>query len=380
MRVCHLCSAHPVDDPRVFHRMCVSLSAAGYEVHLLAASERSEPYRLRGVTVHPLPICPSRRRRFARRFRVAQMAADLKPDLFHVHEPELLGSMIACAGSRPVVYDVHESYLDILTEREWIPPRVKPFARFVWDRWERHLLQRCAAIVAATDHIAERYLRLHPRVVSIRNFTDVSIEAAESTLADRDGRTCVFAGTILPGANMGNTIRALGILHRRGIKARLWLAGRISDSYKHEVLALASREGLSKQVQHFGILSRADALALQASASIGLVNILATPNGVNSLPTKMLECMALRLPLVYSNFPAFEKIAGSCGAGIAVDPTKPEQTANAIECLITDPKVAWQMGQAGMNAAREQFHWNIEHVRLLDLYQNILGIQEQKYN
>lgn len=378
MRICHLCSAHPVDDSRVFHRMCMSLAAAGYDVHLIAASERSETYRLRGVTIHPLPICPSRGRRFARRSRVAQMAADLKPDLFHVHEPELLGSTIFCAGSRPVVYDVHESYLDVLTESDWIPPWARPFVRFAWDRWERHFVPQCAGIVAATDHIAERYLSLHPRVVSIRNFTDVSIEPQPSKLADRDGRTCVLAGTLHPDRNLGNTIRALGLLRRRGIKARLWLAGRISDSYKHEVLAFARREEVNKQVQYFGILPRADAVSLQNSASIGLVNFLATPNSIHSLPIRMLECMALGLPLVYSNFPAFEKIAGSCGGGIAVDPTEPEQTANAIECLISNPKLAWQMGQAGMNAARQQFNWNTERFKLLDLYQNILGLQDQK--
>ena len=174
---------------------------------------------------------------------------------------------------------------------------------------------------------------------------------------------------------MANTIRALGILYRRGVEARLWLAGRISDSHKHEVLALASHEGLSKQVQYFGVLSRADAVSLQASASIGLVNFLPTPNSIHSLPIRMLECMALGLPLVYSNFPAFEKIAGASGAGISVDPTKPEQIANAIDRLIRNPELALRMGQAGMNAVRQQFNWNTERVKLLDLYQSILGPQ-----
>ncbi len=78
-------------------------------------------YRERGVFVHPLPESGSRWDRFARRFEVARMAADLKPDLFHVHEPELLGGVIARAQSKPVIYDVHESYLDVLQEREWVP-------------------------------------------------------------------------------------------------------------------------------------------------------------------------------------------------------------------------------------------------------------------
>jgi hypothetical protein len=129
MKVCHVCNAHSVDDGRVFHRACVSSADAGYEVHLFAAGDGTEAYCHRGVTIHPLPKCHSRTERLVRRSRVAQMAADLEPDLFHVHEPELLGSVIRFAKSRPVIYDVHESYLDVLKERDWIPKWLKPFAR-----------------------------------------------------------------------------------------------------------------------------------------------------------------------------------------------------------------------------------------------------------
>jgi glycosyltransferase involved in cell wall biosynthesis len=354
--------------------MCAALSSAGYEIHLFAVSEQTKPYLVRGVMVHPLPVSASRRQRFGRRSRVAEMAASLKPDLFHVHEPELLGSTIAHAGSRPVVYDVHESYLDILMEREWIPSMIRPVARLAWDKWERRLIPHCAAIVTATNHITERYRSLHPRVVAIRNFTDVSIQLSESEVAKRDGFTCVFAGTILPNRNLANTLRALGILRRRGVGARLWVAGKwLSESYKREILALAHDEDVDEQMQYFGVLPRREAIVLQAAASIGLVNLLPTPNVVHSLPIRMLEYMVLGLPLVYSDFPGFKEIAGSCGAGIAVDPGNPEQTADAMESLIRNPDVARQMGQAGMRAVREQYSWQTERNKLFNLYESILA-------
>ena len=109
MKICHVCNAHTVDDGRVFHRTCVGLAKAGYDVHLFAVGQGKEPYFAKGVTIHPLPGCQDRKQRFARRSLVARMATGLMPDLLHVHEPELLGPVIACAESRPVVYDVHES-------------------------------------------------------------------------------------------------------------------------------------------------------------------------------------------------------------------------------------------------------------------------------
>src|SRR5215510_7527360 len=116
MRVCHVCSAHSVDDVRVFHRECVTLAEARYDVHLVATGKTANAYSSQGVTIHPLVEAQSRRERLARRVFVAEKAASLKPDLFHVHEPELLGPVIARAGARPVIWDVHESYLDVLVD------------------------------------------------------------------------------------------------------------------------------------------------------------------------------------------------------------------------------------------------------------------------
>jgi UDP:flavonoid glycosyltransferase YjiC (YdhE family) len=118
VRICHVCNGHSVDDGRVFHRACCELAKAGYEVHLLAQGNGPEAYEEKGVVIHPLPESEGRRQRYTRASRVAQLAADLKPDLFHVHEPDLLGPVIAKAGSRPVIYDVHESFLDRLNENK----------------------------------------------------------------------------------------------------------------------------------------------------------------------------------------------------------------------------------------------------------------------
>ena len=114
MRVCHVCSGHSEDDGRVFHRECVTLAEAGYEVHLIARSARHEAHSNRAVSIHPLPDPKSRQERLARRWSVARMAASLCPDLYHVHEPELIGPVLAVAGPHPVIWDVHESYLALL--------------------------------------------------------------------------------------------------------------------------------------------------------------------------------------------------------------------------------------------------------------------------
>jgi glycosyltransferase involved in cell wall biosynthesis len=301
------------------------------------------------------------------------MAAELKPDLFHVHEPELLGAVVAAAGSRPVIYDVHESYLDILKERDWIPRLMQPLMILAWDWWERRLLRQCAAVVVVTERIAQRYYRLHENVAVVANYPDlVGIEHLPRVTGD--GKTCVFAGLLAQHRGLSETLKALAILKRRGLDVPLALAGRIeSDAYFGSFWDEADRLGIRELVSYHGVLSQKDAMMFQQRASIGLVPYLPIAYCTASLANKLTECMALGLPVVFSNFPNYREVAGSSGAGIAVDPTKPPQIADAIEYLIRNPHIARQMGEAGRRAVRERFNWTVERAKLLALYKNVLG-------
>jgi len=372
-KICHVCSAHNLDDARVFHKECRTLAEAGYEVHLIASAGKLARPPENGIIFHPLKTCQSRLERMGRRNKVADMAAQIKADLYHVHEPELLGPMLRKANGTPVVFDIHESYLDVLSHRSWIPNLVRPVVKWLWDRSEKRLIKHCRALVTATDHIAGRYRPMHSNVIVVRNFPDFSQKLFDENVSKREGTTCVFAGGLTPDRNIENTVLALGILKRRGVVSNLVLAGDwSSQEFERTVSIVAEEQGVAEQVLYMGKLSREDALKLQASASIGLVNILPIPNSIHSLPVKMFECMALGLPLIYSNFPTFRQYVGQCGAGIEVDPAQPEHIANALQQLIQDPGLARQLGEAGKRAVQKQFNWKNERVKLLELYSEIL--------
>lgn len=375
MRVCHVCSAHDEDDSRVFHRACVSLVRAGYEVHLIAASAEPEPHVRRGVHIHPVPRAANRRERLARRSRVAALAASLKPDLLHVHEPELLGPVLKRAGSSPVLWDVHESYLDVVMQREWIPRLLRPAVREVWDRSERAMLQSCAGVVAATEPIARRYRGLHSQVSVVANYPPrPQVEATDQETPD--DRLCVFAGALSPERGLFEVVEALGVLRERGTDVRLALAGRpVSPGFLTKLLERARECRVEDLVSYLGVLSKEEVARFHRRGAIGVVTYLPTGNSIAGLPTKLLECMSLGLPVVFSDFPLYREVAGDTEAGIAVNPLDPGQIADAIGRLVADPASARAMGQRGSRAVRDRFNWETECPKLLDMYRAVLGPQ-----
>lgn len=372
MKVAQVCNGHLVDDRRVFHRTCKALAKAGYEVHLFATGPESREYVQEGVVIHPLPECNSRRARYFRIRSIARMAAAIQPDIYHVHEPDLLGPVLREAGARPVLYDVHEYFIDVLGASPWMPRWLSPVVSCAWDYWERRLVRRCAGVITVTEPIAGRYVTLNSNVRVVANYPDrESIDAP--LLVERDGKTCVMAGSINPTRGLQQNFEALALLKRRGLVVRLALAGSaISDEYLTSVLAEADRLGVRQQVEYHGILSKDEAIRFQQKADIGLVTYLPFGGCVHALPSKLLECMALGLPVVCSDFPVIRQVAGT-GAGILVDPADPLEIADAIERLVRNPQLAKEMGEVGRSAVRERFNWGVEQSKLVGLYQQVLN-------
>jgi glycosyltransferase involved in cell wall biosynthesis len=293
---------------------------------------------------------------------------DVKPDILHVHEPELLGPVLRLAGTRPVIWDVHESYLDVVADRAWIPKRSRRAAAYVWDRYERRLVTRCAAVVAATPRVAARYRALHDRVVTVANYPPVTRVNGHHA---RKPLSCCFTGVMSENRGLRTVIQALSLLKGRGLEVRLELAGRVSPEYLSQLHQMAAGLDVAHLVQYHGVLERDEVLALQSTCAVGLVPHLAHGNNLAAWPVKMFEFMANATPMVFSDLPSHQEIAGRAGAGLPVKAGDSPELADAIERLLTSPALARQMGEAGRKAIDEHFNWQAEARKLTQLYDEL---------
>jgi glycosyltransferase involved in cell wall biosynthesis len=368
MRIAHLTSVHDALDSRIFERECRSLARAGYDV-LIVAPNGSGPHRDGNRTVEGVRIRTVRspRNRLERLVLTgpAVMRAALRErcELFHFHDPELIvcGLFLRLLGKR-VVYDAHEDVPKDVVQKRYIPKPLRGPVAFVIEQMSRLATRAFDATIAAVPSIADG---LRGRRIVIRNYPVLEdVLSIQSRPWQARSRAAIYAGSITQNRGICEMLSAMAS-PALPADARLTLAGRFDDAHLASQLA---RDAAWQRIEYVGWLE-ADALwRVMADAKVGVVALHPTPTFVDSLPTKLFEYMALGLPVVASDFPAWRSIIEPAQCGILVNPIDPREIGEAIAYLLKHPDRAAAMGRNGQEAVASQYTWDSEAQRLLALY------------
>jgi glycosyltransferase involved in cell wall biosynthesis len=350
LRIVHLTTLHAPLDVRIFVKEARTAATAGHDVHIVAPGAGGERDGVRfhdlGASTDPGPA------RLAARLRAARRAArELRADVYHLHEPELIPLALTL---KAVVYDAHEE--TPLEVRAMHPDRPL-FGRALsvgWRSAERLVSAAADGIVAATPSIATRFPER--KTIVVRNFP--TAEEAERFVggahAERPANVLYLGGvTAIRGAR-----ELAAAIERVAEPARLVLAGPVDTGFE-----------FGPRVELRGSLGRDEVAALLREARVGLLVLHPVAAHLESLPIKLFEYMAAGIPVVASAFPLWRELIG--GAGVLVDPHDVDAIARAIEDLLADPERAEAMGRAGREAVAERFSWEPEGERLLSLYERV---------
>ena len=291
----------------------------------------------------------------------------LRPDLVHVHDPELLPMawVLRLLGTR-VIYDAHEDLPTQIAAKPWVPRWA-----VAMTAWASAVLLRLGAggvdaVVAATERVGQRFPPGKRIVVhNYPAFETRALPRPGDRHADRPPDIAYVGGVSLA----------------RGLRQMLAAAALLPDPRPHlhiagrfEPAALEARAselpGADRAIWH-GWLGPQEVASLLGRVRIGICVLQPLPSYVDSLPTKLFEYMAAGLPVVASDFPPWRDIVETAGCGLLVDPTQPSAIAEAISTLLADPTRAEAMGQAGRQAAVERYRWEHEAAKLVDLYDRL---------
>ncbi len=371
IRVCHMAASHWPEDVRIFIKECRSLAKAGYEVYLV---EVGDTYDKDGV--HIIGVgeqYENRKERMTKgRERVYNAALKVDADIYHFHEPELLplGLRLKKKG-KTVIYDSHEHTAEAIKEKTYIPAPIRKLVQIAFSKYQSYVCRRLDAVITATPNVTEYFVHQGCKAIDVMNYPIIK-EFKDNE--EKQANTVFYAGNVTEQWNIDHVISALTTIDN----SRFILCGNIPESYKNR---LTSNQGWRK-VDYRGRVTHDTVEALMSSATVGVALLSPGPNTDynrgNLANTKLFENMMAGVPVVCTDFERWKAIIAKHNCGICVNPFDEKQIECAFRKLFDDRTLAAQMGRNGRKAVEEEFNWEHEEKKLLQLYKELTERLEEK--
>ncbi|HSM44973.1 MAG TPA: glycosyltransferase, partial [Acidimicrobiia bacterium] len=293
--------------------------------------------------------------RVARNLRAIRVALTSHWDVMVIHDPELMicGVLARLLRRRPVVYDVHEDVPASAFTRAWVPRLLRTPLSLVLKGLLR-IVEPVLTITLAESGYRYLFAKSHP---TFPNYPDTTNYPAAGIAGDGP---VVYLGDVTKERGADVAVAACSDL---GVPLRL--IGGISPETR---AYLVSRSTLGDQMRIDGLLPNERAIEALTEASVGLAPLRDLPNYRHSQPTKILEYLAVGLPVVASDLPGTRELVEGLDAVFLVPPGRPELFAGAIS-QAREPEVA-AAARAQAAGVRSRFSWPVDEVR--DFYRSLL--------
>jgi len=221
-------------------------------------------------------------------------------------------------------------------------------------------LWRAEEVVAVSDHLRQKILKLYPRFAhKLRTVHEgVNLDSFATNLRNEQSESCasaepylLFVSTLFPYKRADQAIRAFArAANREGAKnLRLKLAGKDPNGESHRLRRIAHEEKVLDRVDVLGGVPHDEVPELYREAEALLF-----PSTVETFGLPVLEAMACGTPVIASDRMSVPEIVGD--AGLIVDPDDTTALTDAICRLLNDESLGEELREAGKKRV-QQFTW-----------------------
>lgn len=339
----------PVDDTRMLEKIGATLAEAGVAVTITgypAATEVHTP----GISLEPLPrFSRISLKRLLIPWIIFGKINRINPDTIIINTPELLiiGVLSRLLFGRKVVYDILENYDRTIRFTNTYPKLIRlPLAGLV-----RLTEVICAPFVhrfllAEKGYVSELPFVKEPVILENKLPHKIAIQYRSDE--QRQRFNLLFSGTLAPTTGVFDAIRLAGELHRVNPAYTLTIIGfaamrETRDRIKQELV----NRPFIRLIGGDRLVAHRDILQAILSSGTGIVIYPNNPGTESSIPTKVYEYLALRLPMVIAHTPETCRLVTACGAGIVLEPRFlgvdiHQKLTNATFTFDCDESVYWE--------------------------------------
>ncbi|OGV52479.1 MAG: hypothetical protein A2X49_09190 [Lentisphaerae bacterium GWF2_52_8] len=166
---------------------------------------------------------------------------------------------------------------------------------------------------------------------------------------DHDSQAIVSIGATTPEKGLDDLVEAAGILIRKGSEFSV----RVVGDFDH----LTYRAKVERRLKFLGIQQCFQFTGFQTDTrpSLHRVAIYCSPSHTEGMGMTIVEAMSAGLPVVATDSGGPRDLVEEGKTGMLVPVKKPEALAEALREVLTNPKLAASMGEAGRKRARQRF-------------------------
>ena len=306
--------------------------------------------------------------------RVMQTPADI----YHAHDVSALPACYIAARlhHKPIIYEAHEMPLferplsGMGRSRRWLHKLLGVLLA--------HIEPRCAGIITASPPIVEEIRSRYgvPEVALIRSVPEYRAIPKSDRLRQCLGlkpelRIALYQGYLQPNRGLDRLVRAATFLEQDIV---IVMMGKNVGTTLAQLEALIASEGVADRVKILPPVPYGELLDWTASADIGL-NVASPDYSLNVryfLPNKLFEYLMAGLPVLTSPLEAMVDVVKTHDVGQVLSSLAPADIGEAINRMLADPVGLAHQRSNALEAARNDFYWEKESLRLIHLYRSIL--------
>lgn len=366
----------PRYDIRVYHKEAKTLINEGWEVYLITQSNNNRINLIseEDICIVEIPKPSNLINRILNIVNIYKLSSSLNGYIYHFHNPDTIPiAILVKLSGKKVVYDTHEDFALRIKSRDWLPLVLRTVLRGVIIVGEYILSIILDKVIVTQSQIVKRMFS--DNVIIVENapiidnkLTGLARNYAESLENDRSYRL-IYIGVIGETRGIANIIESLCILNK-SFNCRLWLIGPCHSDYVAKLKMLTGW----KYVDHISYIPLYQAYGYVLRSDIGIVTIKDVVDHSVTSPNKLFEYQMLGKPFIASNFKHWMSICGKKQSGLFVDPDNINEIVSSVVYYFNNPKIAKIHGENGKEFINNEFNWDIESIKIINLYNEIVNV------